>query len=67
MGFCYGPSNTLVTDNGSEMTAKIFTYVCQILWIKSVFTITYHRHTNAQAECLNRTILASLRHYVADH
>ncbi len=66
-GFCYGPPKTLLTDNGKQITAKFFTHVCQILGVKNVFTTTYHPQTNGQAERFKRTILASLRHYVADH
>ncbi len=49
------------------MTAKFFTHVCDILGVKNVFTTAYHPQTNGQVEQFNRTILASLRHFVADH
>ncbi len=49
------------------MTAKFFTYVCQILGFKSVFATTHHPQKNGQLEHFNRSILTSLRKYVADH
>ncbi len=65
--FCHGPPKILLADIGRQMTAKFLTHVCQILGVKNVFTATCHPRTNGQNERLNRTILASLRHYVADH
>ena len=65
--FTYGPPIKLLSDNGSQFTSKFFQNVCRILGVNNVFTTTYHPQTNGQAERFNRTILAALRHYVADH
>lgn len=65
--FAYGPPAYLLSDNGQQFTAKHFQAVCQTLGIKNLFTAAYHPQTNGQAERYNRTILAALRAYVADH
>ncbi|CAN8063211.1 unnamed protein product [Agarophyton chilense] len=35
--------------------------------IRNQFTTTYHQRCNGQEERFNRTLIASLRHYIADH
>ena len=64
--FNYGTPKVLLTDNGSQFIATFFKHVCRILGIQKVFTTEYHPQTNGQAERFNRTILAAIRHYVAD-
>jgi transposase InsO family protein len=59
------PPASSLTDNSPQFTAKFFQAVCAELGIKKVFTIAYHPQTNGQVERYNRTILASLREYVA--
>ena len=63
--YVYGPPVSLLTDNGPQFTAKFFQAVCGELGIRKVFTTAYHPQTNGQVERYNRTILASLRGYVA--
>jgi transposase InsO family protein len=63
--YIYGPPASLLTDNGPQFTAKFFQAACAELGIKKVFTTAYHPQTNGQVERYNRTILASLRGYVA--
>jgi len=65
--FNYGPPKELISDNGGCFTSKFFLDVCSILSIKNNFTTTYHPQANGQVERYNRTILAALRTYVADH
>ena len=65
--FNYGPPVELVSDNGTCFTSKYFQDVCRIMSIQNNFTTTYHPQTNGQVERYNRTILAALRTYVADH
>lgn len=65
--FVYGPPVHLLSDNGSQFTSKFFQNVCRILGVKNLFTTTYHPQCNGQVERFNRTMLAALRHYVADH
>ena len=63
--FSYGPPRYLLSDNGTQFTAKFFLEVCRELWIAKVFTTAYHPQTDGQVERFNRTILNALRAYVA--
>ena len=63
--FSYGPPRYLLSDNGTQFTAKFFLEVCRELGIAKVFTTAYHPQTNGQVERFNRTILNALRAYVA--
>ena len=65
--FVYGPPTTLLTDNGPQLTAKLFQETCRTLGVKNIYTSTYHPQTNGQVERLKRTLVEMLRHYVADH
>ena len=65
--FVYGPPAELLSDNGKQFAARLFLEVCRVLGIKNKFTTTYHPQCNGQVERFNRTILAALRHFVADH
>ena len=65
--FNYGPPEELISDNGGCFTAKYFQDVCKLLNVKNSYTKTYHPQTNGQVERYNRTVLAALRTYVADH
>jgi transposase InsO family protein len=63
--YVFEPPVSILTDNGTQFTAKVFQAVCAELGIHKVFTTAYHPQTNCQVERYNRTILASLRGYVA--
>jgi transposase InsO family protein len=63
--FAYGPPKFLLTDNGTQFTAKFFIEVCRELGIAKVFTTAYSPQANGQVERFNRTILNTLRTYVA--
>jgi hypothetical protein len=63
--YTYGAPQHVLTDNGPQFTAKFFHAVCRELGIEKVFTTAYHPQTNGQVERFNRTILNSLRGYVA--
>ena len=65
--FVYGPPALLLSDNGSQFTSKLFKEICNLLGTANVFNTTYHPQCNGQVERFNRTILASLRHYVGEH
>jgi transposase InsO family protein len=51
--FVYGPPQYLVTDNGTQFTAKYFLAICHDLGIAKVFTTAYHPQTNEQVERFN--------------
>ena len=66
-GFNYGPPIDILSDNGGALTSKFFQEVCKLMNIHNSFTTTYHPQANGQVERYNRTNLAALRTYVADH
>ncbi len=63
----FGTPRVFLSDNGPQLTAKVFQEACRILGIKNVYTSTYHPQAKGQVERYNRTILSMLRHYVHDH
>lgn len=65
--FSYGAPARLLSDNGSQFTAKLFQSACAQLGIKNVFTTAYHPQTNGQTERFNRTLLAGLRAFASEH
>lgn len=65
--FTYDAPIPLLTENGGTFTAKHFQDVCNILNVHNALPKTHHPQTNVHVERYNRTILAALRHYIADH
>lgn len=65
--FVYGVPKTVLTDNGPQFCSKFLRQTHRILGAKPQFTTTYHPKANGQTERFNRTILASLRRFIADH
>ena len=63
----YGPRVTLLSENGTQFTARFFQNICRILRIRNVFTTTYHPQANGQLERFNRTLTSALRKYVGEH
>jgi transposase InsO family protein len=63
--FCYGPPRHVLSENGPQFAAKFFQAVCRKLGIEKVFSSAYHPQTNGQVERFNRTIVNSLRGYLA--
>lgn len=62
----YGIPSYVVTDNKPQFVSKFLTMFCLFLGVKGPMTAAYHRHTNGQVEQYNRTLVASLRHYVSE-
>ena len=48
--FKYGPSKTLISDNGKQFATKFFQAVCSLLGLSNIFTSTVHPQTNGQVE-----------------
>ena len=65
--FVYGLPFTLLSDSGTQFTARFFQNICRILGIRNVFTSTYQPQANDQVERFNRTLTSALRKYVGDH
>ena len=65
--FPYSAPIWLLSDDGNQLIAKLFRKTCRMLGVKNLYATNYHPQTNGQVERFNRTILASLRHYVAEH
>ena len=65
--FAYGPPALVLTDRGQQFASKFFLAVCAILGIQKLFTTAYHPRANGQVERYNRTLLNSLRNFVAEN
>eukprot|EP00171_Calliarthron_tuberculosum_P003633 IDg3633t1 len=62
-----GIPKTVLTDNEKQFNAKFLQQVYRVLGVKPQFTTTYHPRANGQTEHFNRTILSSLRRFIAGH
>eukprot|EP00171_Calliarthron_tuberculosum_P009252 IDg9252t1 len=67
LAFAYGISKTVLTDNGKQFNAKFLQQAYRIIGGKPQFTTTYHSKANDQTERFNRTILSSIRRFIAEH
>lgn len=56
----YSASIILISDNGKEITSKLFRSVWKILGIKNLYTTTCHLQNSGQAERYNCTITNEL-------
>ena len=65
--FVYGPPVRLLSDNGTQFTARFFQNICRILGVRNVFTTKYHLQANGQVESFNRTLTSALQKYVGEH
>lgn len=63
----YGPPNTLLTDNGTQLTSNYFRGVCNMMGIRTKTSTTYHPQTQGQVKRYNRTIVNQLKVYVEEH
>lgn len=63
----YGPPDTLLTDNGPQLVSVYFRGFCRMLGIHHLTSTAYHPQTQGQVERYNRTIVAQLKAYVAEH
>ena len=65
--YAYGLPDRLLSENSPQFTARYFQHAMASLNIKHSPTSTYHPQTNGQMERYNSTLIARLRHYVAEH
>ena len=63
----YGPSATMVSDDGPQVRSTFFQGVCSLLWVSHEYSTTYHPQTICQVERYNRTIVGQFGTYVEDH
>lgn len=57
----------LLIDNGSQFVAKIFQQLCCELKIEHLTTTACHPQARGQEDRYNKKLVASFRHYIADH
>ncbi len=48
--YSYGALAHILTDNGSQLTAKLFEFVCAHLGVKHALTTMHYPQTEGQAE-----------------
>ncbi len=65
--FIFGPPRTILTDKGTNFTSKFMLEFHRQMGIQPHITTAYHPQTNGQTERFNRTIMAALRKFCADH
>jgi len=54
----YGPPDALLTNNGPQLTSKLFQAVSRLMGITNLYSKTYHPQTQGQVERYSRTIVA---------
>lgn len=57
---CYGPPDTIVSDNGTQFTAEEFAQLCADFNIVHLFSTPGHPQSNGQAEMMVRTLKNAL-------
>lgn len=62
-----GSPETLLTDNGPQLTWVHFRAVCEMLRILHIRSTKYHPQSQGQVESYDRTIVAQVRTYVEDN
>lgn len=65
--YLYGHLSKAFAGNGQQSTSRSFTDVCRILGIANLYTTSCYPHTNGRTNRFNRSLLATLRYYVAKH
>ena len=62
----FGVMNTIITDNGTQFTAREFTTFCDTLGIKINYASVAHRTSNGQVERANDMTLQGLKPRIFD-
>ena len=61
----FGTPRTIISDGGSHFANKIFAKLMSRYGIKHIRSLSYHPHTNGQAEISNREIKRILEKIVS--
>lgn len=61
---CYGLPNSIVSDRGSQLTAKLWKRICSRYGIKDKLSSAHHPETDGQTENANKVMKNYLRAYV---
>jgi transposase InsO family protein len=62
----FGVPNNIITDNGTQFTAREFKDFCADLGIKINYASVLHLQSNGQVECSNGMILQGLKPRIID-
>ena len=62
----HGPPKIIVSDRGSNFTAKLFRSFCKTLHIEQRLTTSYNPASNGETERYNRTLISMLRKELED-
>ena len=62
----FGAPEQLHTDQGTQFESELFSELCRLMNIRKTRTTAYHPQGDGLVERLNRTIVSTLRVYVAD-
>jgi len=54
---CYGPPDTLLTDNGPHWSSTLVQGVCRLMGVTNLNSTTYHPQKKEQVERYYRTIV----------
>ena len=63
---CFGVMNTIITDNGTQFTAREFTTFCDAKGIKVNYASVAHPQSNGHVEWANSMILQALKPRIFD-
>lgn len=63
----YGPTRTVLSDNGSQLMVRLLTEVFRIIESNNVYKNSYHQKWNGQVERFHRTILSAIRCNLGDN
>jgi len=63
----YAPLDTVLTDSGPQFASLFFQGVCNLMFIRNLYTSTYHPQTNGQVERFKKTLVEIFMHHIENH
>lgn len=63
----FGIPSYLLTDNGPQLIAMLFSSVSTYLGVNKLTTMAYHPQRNEHTERYSKTPVAMMLHYAAEH